>query len=272
MTCPDCAAAAITELRRRTTLGYPLFRCRACGRTFNARTGTPYNHLHVPTDIALLVVVWRLRYKQSLRDLAEMFLTRGFVFTHETVREWEGRLAPLVTAHLRAKRRGKAGRSWYCDETYIKVHSHWCYLYRCIDRDGNLVDTMLSETRDLAAATRFFAQAREAVGYRPERVTTDGHDAYPRAIRRALGRTIHHRRSRYLNNRLEQDHRGIKQRYYPMRGFGCFAAAARFCCAHDEFPDHLRYRRTMGEGVPLAEQRRMFCTRWTALLVELAVA
>jgi transposase-like protein len=117
MTGPDCAAAAITELRRRSTLGYPLFRCRACGRTFTTRTGTPFNHLHVPPDIALLVVLWRLRYTLSRRDLAEMFLTRGFVFTHETVREWAGRLAPLVTAHLRTKRRGKAGRSWYCDET-----------------------------------------------------------------------------------------------------------------------------------------------------------
>ncbi len=30
----------------------------------------------------------------------------------------------------------------------------------------------------------------------------------------------------YLNNRLEQDHRGSKQRYYPLRGFGNFDAAA----------------------------------------------
>jgi transposase-like protein len=60
MTGPDCAAAAITALRRRPTLGYPLFRCRACGRTFTARTGTPFNHLHGPPDIALLVVLWRL--------------------------------------------------------------------------------------------------------------------------------------------------------------------------------------------------------------------
>ena len=55
------------------------------------------NFLEYPTDIVLLVVLWRLRYKLSLRDLAEMFLERGFVFTHEVVREWEGRFAPLLT-------------------------------------------------------------------------------------------------------------------------------------------------------------------------------
>ena len=47
----------------------------------------------------------------------------------------------------------------------------------------------------------------------PDRVTTDGHDSYPRATRTELGRGVRHRTSRYLNNRLEQDHRGIKGRY-----------------------------------------------------------
>jgi len=148
-----------------------LFRCRPCRRTFNERTGTPFNHLQVPTDSALLVVLWRLRYKLSLRDLAEMFLTRGFSFTHETVREWEERFAPLLTERLRAKRRGKAGTRWHCDETYIdetyiKVDGRWCYLYRAIDADGNLVDAMLSETRDMEAAKRFFARARTVDGLR----------------------------------------------------------------------------------------------------------
>ena len=63
----------------------------------------------------------RLRYKLSLRDLAEMFLDRGLTFTYETVREWETRCAPLLTEQLRTKRRGQAGQSWYVDETYVKV-------------------------------------------------------------------------------------------------------------------------------------------------------
>jgi putative transposase len=83
-----------------------------------------------------------------------------------------------------------------------------------------LVDSLLSETRDLMAAPRFFRGARAVVGHTPDRVTADGHNAYPRAIRRTLGQKVVHRRNRYLNNRLEQDHRGIKQRYFPMRGLG----------------------------------------------------
>jgi putative transposase len=155
MDCPHCASTAIKEQTRQTALGYGTFRYSACKRTCNERTGTPFNFLEYPTDIVLLVVFWRLRYKSSLRDLAEMFLERGFVFTHEAVRDWETRFVPLLTDQLRAKRRGQAGTSWYVDETYVKVHGKWCYLYRAIDRDGNLVDSLLSETRDLEAAKRF---------------------------------------------------------------------------------------------------------------------
>ena len=95
---------------------YQTFRCAACRRSFNERTGTPFNFLEYPTDIVLLVVLWRLRYKLSLRDLAEMFLEHGFVFTHEAVREWEARLAPPLTECL-GQTAGKASRSWYVDET-----------------------------------------------------------------------------------------------------------------------------------------------------------
>jgi len=218
MNCPHCGSTATTPLATKTSLGYSTFRSSACGRKFNERTATPFNYLPFPTDVVMLVVLWRLRYKLSLRDLTEMFLVRGFEFTHETVRDWEARFAPLITEMersvvLRSRRKGKAGRSWYTDETYIKVNGEWYYLYRAIDRDGSLVDSMLSKHRDMEAAKRFFTQAREVVGHRPTRVTTDGHDAYPRAIRRILGRKVEHRTNKYLNNRMEQDHRGVKQRY-----------------------------------------------------------
>ena len=125
------------------------------------------------------------------------------------MRDWERRFAPLFADQLRTKRRGKAGTSWYVDETYVKVNGKWCYLYRAIDQDGNLVDSMLSEKRNMEAAQRFFKQAVDVAGHTPKQVTTDGHTSYPRAIRETLGSDVHHRTSKYLNNRLEQDHRGI---------------------------------------------------------------
>ena len=187
MVCPQCGSSHTQEQTKKTSLGYRTFRCPACRRRFNERSGTPFADLSVPTDLVFLVVLWHLRYKLSLRDLAEMFLERGFVFTHETVRQWEALVAPLLTEHLRRKRRGKAGTKWHADETYVKIQGVRCYLYRAIDSDGNLVDSRLSRHRDMEAAKRFFARSHEVVGHAPEKVTTDGHDAYPRAIRETLG-------------------------------------------------------------------------------------
>ena len=267
MNCPYCAGTMAQKRAMKTKLGYTTFFCTECRHTFNERTGTPFNYLEFPTDIVLLAVIWRLRYKLSLRDVAEMFLARGFPFTHEAIRDWEARFAPLIKDQLRVKRQRQAGKSWYVDETYIKVHGKWCYLYRAIDHDGNLVDSMLSEKRNMEAAQMFFKQAVAVVGSIPDQVTTDGHASYPRAIRETMGSNVQHRTSKYLNNRLEQDHRGIKQRYYPMRGFGTVEAAARFCCAFDELHNYLRPRRTMGEVVSLREQRQAFLQRLAALQI-----
>ena len=269
---PHCAATATVEQRRRTALGYRTFRCPAYGRIFNERTRTPYHRLQYPTDLVLLVVLWRLRDKLSLRDLAEMFLERGFSFTHETVREWEAHFAPLLTAHLRAKRCGTGGGKWHADETYVKVNGRWCYLYRAIDREGNLVDARLSMTRDMDAAQQFFRQALALAADVPEQVTTDGHDADPRAIHETLGDEVKHRCSRYKNNRIEQDHRGVKQRYYPMRGFGSFTSAARFCTGFEEQRQYFRAQARSGERVSLAERRRRFQDRWAVVMAESAAA
>src|SRR5215218_11247595 len=92
MVCPHCESPSIRNLNHTTDLGYAVFRCGYCGRKFNERTGTPFNFLEFPTDIVFEIVLCRLLYKLSGRNLAQMFLLRGFEFTHEAVREWDGLL------------------------------------------------------------------------------------------------------------------------------------------------------------------------------------
>ena len=272
MTCPHCRSNATSRRRHRTELGYRRFRCRSCRRRFNERTRSGFNELHYPTDIVLLAALWRLRYKLGFRDVAELLLQRGYEVTHETIRGWEARFAPLLGERLRARRRGQTSRSRYIDETYVKVAGSWRYLYRAIDRDGELLDSMLSEHRDRSAARRFLRRLVEVTGGRPERVTTDKHPSYRKAIRWIIGRKAVHRTEQYLNNYTEQSHRGVKQRYYPMRGCGNFESASRFCAAFEEMQQYFRSRRRGEPHVPLAEQRRPFLTRWRSLISEIAAA
>jgi len=95
MRCTACRSTAIRERPERTAQSYRRFRCR-CGKQFNERSAGVLNKAQYPSDIIALVVLWRLRYKPSLRDLAEIFLIRGFVFTYEAVREWEAKLTPAL--------------------------------------------------------------------------------------------------------------------------------------------------------------------------------
>jgi putative transposase len=172
----------------------------------------------------------------------------------------------------RKQRHGIVGDSWYVDETYIKVQGRWCYLYRAIDRDGHLIDVRLSNAPDLAAAEAFFRSAGTVTGVTPGRITTDGHDAYPRAIRHVFGDGVIHRTNRYLNNHLEQDHRGIKQRYRPMCGFKTFATAARFCSVFDEIRGFLRPQSHRNQSLTLAQRRRIHQDRFSQLIGMMATA
>ena len=92
MRCPLCRSKSTLRRKARTSLGYRIYYCRICKRRFNERTGTPFNDLQFPTDIVLMAVLWRLRYKLGFRDVAALLLQRGFEISHETVRIWEFRL------------------------------------------------------------------------------------------------------------------------------------------------------------------------------------
>ncbi len=257
MNCVCCGSAAVTERREVTACGYRRFRCRSCGRQFNEHSNGVLNRTCLPSDVIAFVVFCRLRYRLTLRDLSEIMALRGIEVSHETVRDWEAKLLPVMGDKLRKRRHGTrrgSGASWYVDETYLKVRGRWCYLYRAIDRDGNLIDAMLSEHRDMKAAKAFFRSARATMGFRPDRVTTDGHGSYPRAIHSVLGNPVRHRTSAYLNNRLEQDHRSIKGRIRCIRGFKSHGTAHRFCHEHGEPPPRRRARgagraaRRLGNG------------------------
>ena len=270
MRCPRCQSESILKRKVRTSLGYGTFHCRNCKRRFTERTGQPFNDLQFPTSIVLMAVPWRLRYKLRFRDVAELLLQRGFDVSHETIRTWEYRFAPLVSERLRSRGRGNAGRCWYLDETWVRVRGRWCYLYRAIDRDGSLLDSMLSDHRDRQAARRFLRRLLDAASQRPLRLTTDRHPAYAKAIHWTIGRKTVHRQSQYLNNCMKQSHRPIRQRFYPMLGFKRFDSASRFCAAFDELRNYLRNGTTASQPVTSSDRRRTFQTRWSALLAELS--
>src|SRR6266853_3591089 len=117
--------------------------------------------------------------------------------------------------------------SWRMDETYIKVKGHWYYLYRAVDKTGQTIDFLLTEQRDEEAALRFLKKAIRRHGV-PEKITIDGsaaNEADIKSYNEEHGTAIVIRKRKYLNNIVEQDHRGVKRVTRPMLGFKAFDTA-----------------------------------------------
>ena len=191
---------------------------------------------------------------------------RGISVDHATVHRWTVYYAPLRLEQFHRRKRAVTGK-WHVDETYIKVCGLWMYLYRAIHSNGDTVEFWFSERRDLIAAKRFLRKALKRHG-RPERIVIDSSQTNREAIlscdaesrlqdrsRRRL-KPIRIRRSQYLNNRIEQDHRAVKRRVRPMLGFKS-ADSARVILSGIEMIHMMRKqqaRYACGQQLSLAEQ------------------
>ena len=108
--------------------------------------------------------------------------------------------------------------SWRRDETYIKVKGQGRYRYRAVDTQGQTIDFLLTEPRDEAAALRVLKKAIRRHGV-PEKITIDGsaaNEAALKSYKAEHGTAIVIRKTKYRNNIVEQDHRGVKRVTRPM--------------------------------------------------------
>ena len=114
------------------------------------------------------------------------------------------------------------------DETYILISGQWKYLYRAVDTEGQTIDFLLSDKRDAAAARRFLEQAIDLHGV-PRKITIDKSGANKAAVigmAAEMDQPVELRQIKYLNNRIEQDHRAVKRITRPMLGFKSFPCAS----------------------------------------------
>ncbi len=177
-----------------------------------------------PVEIILLCVRWYCKYGISYRDLAEMMSERGVAVDPSTIFRWVQRYAPELEKRVRQYQGPRSG-SWRVDETYVRVGGKWKYLFRAVDKHGQLIDFMLSDRRNTRAAYRFLRKALKTMSdYPPSSIMTDRLASYPNAVRRLqikglLSKDAEHRTSKYLNNVIEADHGALKRVIRPTRGF-----------------------------------------------------
>jgi putative transposase len=189
-----------------------------------------FKGLHYHKDVVMLCVIFYLKFQLSTRALEEIVTLRNLSIDHATVNRWVIKFSGLIEKNFR-KRTQKFTGKYYVDETYVKVKGLWMYLYRAIDRNHETVDFYFSSHRNKKAAKRFFERMFKTGGI-PEEITMDKSGANLAAIKtinkklEKKGKNpIAIRQIKYLNNRLEQDHRAIKRKTSQIQTFKSFHSA-----------------------------------------------
>jgi len=202
----------------------------------------------VPAEV-VRHAVWLYRLLcLGLRDVELILAERGISVTHESVRQWCLKFGGDFARRLR-RRRPRPGDTWHLDEVYIRINGQLHYLWRAVDQHGVVLDILVQDRRNAAAAKRFFKRLLTGLKFNPRRIITDGLRSYGVARREILPE-VRHRTSRYLNNRAENFHRPTRRRERQMQRFKSPEQAQRFLSAHGMIYGHFRPRRhlmTAGE-------------------------
>ena len=117
------------------------------------------------------------------------------------------------------------------DEVFVRIGGRQRYLWRAVDQDDEVVDVLLQERRDAAAARRFLRHMLAHDGDEPRKIVTDKLGSYAVAHRELLAGASHDIR-RYPNNRAELSHQPTRVRERGMRRFKSILQAQRFVGIH----------------------------------------
>ncbi len=271
MQCDQCGGEEFTKAGRDRQ-ARQLYRCRACGRRLTVRSASAFSGYRFPDDVVAFAVRWYLRFRLPYADLAELLAERGVHVDPSTIFDWVQHFTPLYQEAARSRRR-RVGHHWSIDETYIRIAGRWCYAFRAIDEDGQVIDVYVSPTRDTAAATTFLTRAVESTKVTPSLATTDKATIYPPALAAVLPEVMHIR-GKLVQQRIERDHQHLKGRTRSMRGFQTLPCAQVICAGHG-FMRNLRGG-FYDLGVPGGDSRRQATPRlvraWDALTLVLSAA
>ncbi|MFJ6687139.1 IS6 family transposase, partial [Streptomyces werraensis] len=140
------------------------------------------------------------------------------------------------------RRRPQLGDKWHLDEVFLKINEKLKYLWRAVDQDGTVLDVLVQDRRDKAAARRFLRRLMKKTRVVPRVIVADRLRSYAAAHREVMP-SVEHRSHKGLNNRAENSHQPTRQRERAMKGFRSVGAAQRFLSAFSGISPHFRPRR-----------------------------
>jgi putative transposase len=218
-------------------------------------------------EVIRLAVMMYVRYPLSLRNVEDLLAERGIDISYETVRFWWNRFGPMFAAEIRkrrlAQRQGFIQWNWHLDEVFVKVNGRLCYLWRAVDHEGEILDAVVTATRDKSAALKVLKRLLKRHG-RPRQIVTDGLPAYAAAMKE-IGVVGRHRSARRSNNRAENSHQPFRRREHAMQRFRSRAMLQKFVSVHAQIHNHFNLERHLLRRTDYKQGRAAALAEWRAL-------
>ena len=201
---------------------------------------SPFRYFKTSPEIIRLAVMLYIRFPLSLRNVEDLLHERGIEVSHETVLFWWNRFGPMFAAEIRRKRvdrmRGATHWRWHLDEVFVKVNGATHYLWRAVDHEGEVLESVVTRTRDRKAALKFLRKSMRRHG-RPETIVTDRLRSYGAALK-DLGRGDDREMGRSFNNRAENSHLPFRRRERAMLRFRRMRTLQKFASIHASVHNH----------------------------------
>lgn len=144
-----------------------------------------YKRHRFPPETIRLAVWLYFRFTMSLRDVEELLAARGIDVSYETVRCWANKFGPAIAANIR-RARGRADSVWHLDEVVVRINGKRMFMWRAVDKEGEVLDVLVQKRRNKAAALKLLKKLPKHQGFIPDVIVTDGLRSY-RAAMKILG-------------------------------------------------------------------------------------
>src|ERR1700740_348326 len=189
-----------------------------------------YRRHRFPPEIIQHAIWLYLRFTLSYRDVEDLLAERGLDISYETVRTWVLEFGPVIARRLRQRRPGPSNR-WHLDEMVVRIAGERMYLWRAVDHEGEILDSLVHPRRDTRAALRLMRKLLKKQGFVPKLLVTDKLRSYASAFRHLRLSCPHEQRLR-SNNRAENSHQPVRRRERKMQRFKSARSAQRFLSMH----------------------------------------